>query len=168
MISAKRLTILAATAVSIALIGLLDLPQTIRIKALVIDALPISHQTKHDIIQSLCWAASVGTAKPDDSVLNCQLANDSRMAANYNAYWDRVVQVMTQFKPAEPDLKVSMEPYTLGETLTKTTTSNNSASATTSNNSADDLQQEFEELQSELKQQRDLGARFGATGQGKP
>jgi hypothetical protein len=56
-----------------------DVPQTIRIKALVINILPLDPQTKVDAVMNLCEAAFAGG--PISTATNCFLAHRSNTAA---------------------------------------------------------------------------------------
>jgi hypothetical protein len=53
LVSKKRLMLLGALVLGLALFVLLDVPQTVRMKALVINMLPLDAQTKVDTVENL-------------------------------------------------------------------------------------------------------------------
>ena len=57
----KQVKILALVLGGLALFTLVDIPQTVRIKALIINMLPLDAQTKRDAVVNLCRAAYAGT-----------------------------------------------------------------------------------------------------------
>lgn len=91
---AKRTTLLALVFGAIGLFVLVDLPQTVRIKALIINSLPLADQTKHDVVENLCSAASMGSPDPSSSRHYCEVANDITLAENLRAFTDRLSQII--------------------------------------------------------------------------
>jgi hypothetical protein len=57
VLSRKYLSIIGLVAAVFALFVFVDIPQTVRIKALVINALPLDPQVKLDAVSNLCSAA---------------------------------------------------------------------------------------------------------------
>ncbi len=90
----KRLMLSGLLLGAVALFALVDVPQTVRIKALIINSLPLEIQTKHDAVASLCRAAAAGSGRPNDSALNCVLANDITAAENLKAFNNRLDQII--------------------------------------------------------------------------
>jgi hypothetical protein len=99
----KRLRLLALALGATALFFLVDVPQTVRIKSLVINMLPLNPKTKHNVIENLCNAASVGSANPSSSSWNCALANDITMAANQRALFNDMSAIAAEIY-GEPGL----------------------------------------------------------------
>jgi hypothetical protein len=78
---AKRLKLLALALGAIALFSLVDLPQTVRIKAMIINLLPLDADSKSDIVTNLCDAAAAGSTNPNESAIKCRFANDAALVA---------------------------------------------------------------------------------------
>jgi hypothetical protein len=79
LVSKKRLMLLGALVLGLALFVLLDVPQTVRMKALVINMLPLDAQTKVDTVENLCLAAFAGSSSSGS--LDCFRVNYSATAS---------------------------------------------------------------------------------------
>ncbi len=63
-----RMNVLMVAAVAIAVFALVDVPVTVRVKALVISVLPLNLQDKQNAIMNLCQAAYAGRS---DAIIDC-------------------------------------------------------------------------------------------------
>lgn len=64
---------LAISILVVAVVGVVDIPQTVRIKAMIIKALPLHHETTISLIKNLCKAAH----NTKDGASNCYYAHQS-------------------------------------------------------------------------------------------
>jgi len=67
----KHATVIVIVAVAIVVFAFVDIPQTVKLKVLVIKMLPLEEDNKYSIIMNLCHAAYKGTY---DGFMDCMRA----------------------------------------------------------------------------------------------